>query len=359
MLDFDVIVIGGGIAGCTSALACSKAGFNVLMLEKESYGRHKPCGGVMPTAGIDAFEEIGLNIPESVMSSPKSLGLMYVPPSGRKNSGSLRNYELLNLNRDRFDKWLQDSVMKSENVEVCFDSDFLSFDEKKEGLVLLIKTEGQVDKFTARYLVGADGVHSKIRKILYPNFRAEIIIILQEHWQSKGDFGDFFHVFLDGNITPTYGYVIPKKDEIIIGTGSLPTFAAPASACLSNFKEWLSREFAFEPLKLNRKSAAAVPFGYQAIGKGRVILTGDAAGFCNAFTGEGIRLAAESGIEAGRSIQQAENRDVSLSEIYEISVEGLKDVARATHEYAINMTQERREEFVKTEINRLPFTTNK
>ncbi len=357
MPDFDVIIAGGGIAGCTSALACSKAGFKVLLLEKESYGRHKPCGGVMPTVGVDVFEELDLEIPESVMSSPRSLGLMYVPPSGRKNMGSPKNYKLLNLNRYKFDQLLQDSVIKGENAKVFFNSEFLSFSEEKEGLTILVKAEGQVQKFTASYLVGANGVHSKIRKSLYPNFQAEIMTVLQEHWQSKGDFKDFFYVFLDGNITPTYGYVIPKEGEIIVGTGSLTTFSVPASVCLSKFKEWLSREFEFEPLKLNRKSAAAVPFGYQVIGEGKVVLAGDAAGFCNAFTGEGIRLAAESGIAAGRSIQEAERSNLPLSEIYDHEVEALKLFVKATHDYANNMTQEKREEFVRTEITRLPLAT--
>ncbi len=50
--------------------------------------------------------------------------------------------------------------------------------------------------------------------------------VLQEHWQAKGDFKDFFYFFLDGNITPTYGYVIPKDEEIIIGTGSTSNFCS-------------------------------------------------------------------------------------------------------------------------------------
>lgn len=355
MLDFDVIIAGGSIAGCTTALTCSKAGFNVLVLEKESYGRHKPCGGVMPKVGIEVFQEIGLEIPKRIMSDPEALGLMYVPPSGRKNSGSPENYKILNFNRDKFDQWLQDSVINSDNIEVSFDSEFLSFNETQDHVKVLAKIDGQEKEFTARCLVGADGTLSKVRKKLYPNFKTEIMTVLQEHWQAKGDFEDFFYVFLDENITPTYGYVIPKDDEIIIGTGSLATCSILAVTCLNKFKELLSREYLFKPMKLNRKSSAAVPFGYQLVGKGKVILAGDAAGFCNAFTGEGIRLAAESGIAAGNSIKQAQSDNGPVSEIYESAMEGLKEFVKATHDYSVNMTQDDREEFVKTEIARVPL----
>ena len=40
----DVIIIGGGLAGLTSALHLSKKGFKVTLIEKHDYPRHKVCG---------------------------------------------------------------------------------------------------------------------------------------------------------------------------------------------------------------------------------------------------------------------------------------------------------------------------
>ena len=107
MTSFDVIVVGAGPAGVASALKCAIKGYKTILLEKGQPGRHKPCGGIVPTLCCDLLEEeFGLELPPEVMCSPKTLGLFYVPPSGRDNGGERSNYQLINLDRDRFDEWL-------------------------------------------------------------------------------------------------------------------------------------------------------------------------------------------------------------------------------------------------------------
>ena len=111
MPDFDVTVIGGGPAGATAAISCARLGLKTLLVEKGQRNRHKTCGGVMPRVCSDLLEEeLDITIPEHVMSNPSSLGLYYVPPSGRGNGGKLRNYSLLNVDRNAFDQWLRDKV---------------------------------------------------------------------------------------------------------------------------------------------------------------------------------------------------------------------------------------------------------
>jgi flavin-dependent dehydrogenase len=91
MPNFDVVVVGGGPAGAVSALKCSELGLNVLLMERETSARHKPCGGILPPICADlVLETVGTGIPQNVMCSPNTLGLYYVPPSGRKNSGSVK-----------------------------------------------------------------------------------------------------------------------------------------------------------------------------------------------------------------------------------------------------------------------------
>jgi len=352
MTTFDVIVIGAGPAGVSAALECTQDGYKTLLLEKKGSGRHKPCGGVTPTLFADILEdEFRLKLPPDVMCSPKMLGLYYVPPSGRANGGERGNYKLLNLDRDRFDNWFCQTAEDS-NVKVLYEAEFLEFRKSSGMIEVLIKEKEGIKELKSHYLIGADGVFSRVKKQLYNSLDIKAMVISQEYWRAKGEFGEFFYVFLKEDITPSYAYLIPKDDLFIIGTGVPWGYPISVNYCLDKFKQWLGQEFAFEPLSLERKEAGAFPLHLPLSGKGNVILIGDAAGFCNSFSGEGIRLAIESGIAAGEAITEADNCDDQLSSSYTLKIEGLSEFIRKTYDFSISLTDRQREMFVASQLKR-------
>ena len=352
MRNFDVIVVGAGPAGCASALKCSQLGFDVLLIEKEAPGRHKPCGGVLPFVSVDVLGEIGLKkIPEEVMCSPQTLGLFYVPPSGIKNGGYVKNYRLLNVDRDRFDQCLQNAA-ESSGAQILYETEFLKFEKMEEGFTITARTGSRVMDLSTCCLIGADGVFSKVRKQLCPNLEMKTLQILQEHWRAKGNFGKYFYMFFKGNVTPTYGYVIPKDGILIIGTGAPKDHLTPVSVHIRRFKTWLRREFAFNPVSLEMREAGTIPYDSPKSGEEDVILVGDAAGFCSSLSGEGVRLAIESGVAAGEAIKQLQSSGDLLSRLYAQQVEELNEFICRTYEFAIDLTDKGREDFVKNELAR-------
>jgi flavin-dependent dehydrogenase len=332
-------------------MKCRKLGLRVLVAERAGPGRHKVCGGVVPGACADVLSDLGLTIPLEALSSPASIGLYYVPPSGRKNGGSVRDYELLNLRRDPFDWWLCECA-KDAGVEVLHETEFLDF-VGNEVLEVSLRSRGRRLRFASRYLVGADGVHSRVRRLLYPDVRAETRTVMQESWRAVGDFENFFYIFLRGAVTPTYGYVIPKDGWLVVGT-AVPADGGSVSRCMSLFRSWLGEEFGFEPVSMVGREVASIPGGaLERNGKGNVILVGDAAGFCNAFSGEGIRLALESGILVGESVACAEDGGQSLSSVYSGLVSGIRRFVERTVELSRGMSDESRELFARSELCRL------
>jgi len=350
MQEFDVLVVGGGPAGAASALKCSQSGFETALVEKGPSDRHKPCGGVLPTVCVDILDDLRLKIPMEVMSRPPTIGLFYVPPSGRSNGGSVRNYRLLNVNRDRFDEWLRKAAEIS-GATILHEAEFVKL-ERKGSIKSLIHVGGHEIEFSTRYLIGADGAFSAVQRQLYPSAEADYVQILQERWSAEGDFGEYFYAFFKGDITPTYSYVIPKNGSLVVGTGVPHSHHASASDSIRRFKEWLRREFAFNPIRLETREAAAIPYRLPLCGDRNIILVGDAAGFCNHLSGEGVRLAIESGIAAGEAVVQAETDCEDLSSLYTLRVQSLTEFIHRTHEFAIGMTEDGREEFVKSELAR-------
>lgn len=349
MPDYDVAIIGGGPAGATAAISCNRLGLKTLLVEKGQRNRQKPCGGVLPRICSDLIEEtIGVSIPELVMSDPGELGLYYVPPSGRKNSGRVRNYTLLNVDRVPFDQWLRDQA-EEEGVEVVYESNFREFTEKEAIHVSLHGTS--LTQISTKYLIGADGVQSKVREQLFgPENR--IAYVFQERLDAKGDFDDNFYAFLREDISPTYGYLIPKKDHIKIGIGIPEPYLKSSTEYMSRFKKWLQKDFQFQQNNIISRDVWGIPYGFSYYGKGRVLLAGDASGFCNAFSGEGIRHAIDSGFAVGSAIESDMENGEGLLEAYTHETRPLSALARNTHDFASSLTDKKRETFVKSELSR-------
>ncbi|OGN91767.1 MAG: hypothetical protein A2Z75_06225 [Chloroflexi bacterium RBG_13_50_10] len=355
MRPVDVMVVGGGPAGAACAITCVKQGQDTVLIEKGTPGRHKVCGGIMPMVCADILkEDLDIEMPDEVMCSPPTLGLFYVPPSGRQFGAAMRNYRLLNINRDLFDQWLL-RIAESSGVNVLYGTKFIDF--RNEGVFKVRARQNErVTEMQSRLLIGADGVFSRVRKLLYPESKAQTMLIAQEHWQAKGEFDDYFYALLKGEITPAYAYLIPKDGRLLIGAGQSRGHHGRISAPLRRFTEWLTEEFAFQPVSLERKEAWAIPYNSLFGGDGNAILIGDAAGFCNPFSGEGIRLGIESGIMAGEAVAQANESGKTLSSLYLQQIEGLNEFIRRTYEFSISLTDKEREEFVSTELRRNSLT---
>jgi len=89
-LSYNVIIVGGGLAGLVSALHLSKKGLAVLLIEKNAYPKHKVCGEyisneVLPylqSMGFDPFEFGAKNITDFTLSTPGSRSISTKLPLG-------------------------------------------------------------------------------------------------------------------------------------------------------------------------------------------------------------------------------------------------------------------------------------
>jgi len=106
-MTYDVIVIGGGLAGCSAAGQLAERGHDVLLLEQATYPRHKLCGEFLSPEAQDSFRRLGvLNEVRAAGAHPMTQARLTGP------SGTTVEHELpgtaLGLSRYRLDEMLFD-----------------------------------------------------------------------------------------------------------------------------------------------------------------------------------------------------------------------------------------------------------
>ena len=179
-----------------------------------------------------------------------------------------------------------------------------------------------------------------------------IAFVFQELVEADGEFDENFYVFFREDISPTYAYLIPKNKHLKLGIGLPLPYLESSSQYITRFKNWLGDKFGYNEHSIRSKEVWGIPYGYVYGGRGNVLLSGDAAGFCNVFSGEGIRFAIRSGRSVGYAIEEVMEDHGSLLENYATETKSLRSFVQRTHSFATSLTDASREEFVANELKR-------
>ncbi len=226
---YDVIVVGGGVAGLTSAWILGRKGFSVALIESKPRERigTKPCGDAI---GLHHFRELGFEPPASVIEN-KFYGVRVYSPS---EEHYITVYgEGIGINSLRFHQWLLREALDS-GVELL-DRHVLWSISVKEGFVdkVVVKKKGVAGhiELRAKAYIDASGATPALRLKLpreWPiaekpyttdyNITYREIIELNEPVDSENR--RYAHIYLNKDIAPGgYWWFFPKKDGSIANMG--------------------------------------------------------------------------------------------------------------------------------------------
>ena len=286
----DVLVAGGGPAGLAVALGCAQAGMDVLVCERRPGVLDKACGeGLMPGA-VRALAALGVDPPGHPID-----GITY--RQGRLTAHApFRCGAGRGVRRVRLHDALGEAVRRA-GIPVLDTpvTDVLQHDDHVRAGAL-----------RARYLVAADGLHSPIRALVGLRSPGRTS---SPRWGLRRHFA--LEPWSDG-VEVTWAprseaYVTPVAPDTV-GVAILSPVRGGFTEQLAAFPELAERLAGAAPVSTVR---GAGPLRQRATGRvaGRVLLAGDAAGYVDALTGEGLALALTTGAELVRCLSAGRPAD--------------------------------------------------
>ncbi|MBL8054893.1 MAG: geranylgeranyl reductase family protein [Nitrospira sp.] len=293
-LTYDVIVVGSGPAGSITAWRLARAGVRVAVLEKAALPRYKTCGGGIIGRTLQALP---IDVRHVIEQDCHTAQLQVV--SEGLSFTTHRSVPIVSMTmRDQFDYALLSAAQAAGAAlyqrcaveEVSPKSDWVTVTTDKGAMM-------------AKFLVAADGALSPIARkvgmvdgrVLIPALEYEVMIPQERLDRFRGvarfDFGILPH---------GYAWAFPKRQHLSIGILSMVQRERELKRTIMQYLDLLG----CGDLTQIERHGFVIPIRPRTgpFMKNRVLLVGDAAGFADPVTGEGISCALRSGQLAAQSL---------------------------------------------------------
>lgn len=287
-----VVIVGGGPVGLASAIFATQSGLSPVVIESGVPDGDKACGeGLMP--GVKPLlDELGIDPPGaelvgvSYRQGAQSVDHRFAHRSGR----GVRRTVLIDALRERADA-LRIERRQARVTDLIMNASSVS---------LGLAEGGRVE---ADYVVACDGLHSTIAKelgLIRPSKKRGRRYGLRQHF-AVSPWSSFIEVYYAGSAEL---YVTPV-DENTVGIAVLGPKGVNLGETVAAIPE-ISRHLHGAKSVSELRGAGPFPHRVRKARVGRVLLVGDAAGYVDAITGEGLRVGFAQAREAITAI--ADNR---------------------------------------------------
>jgi geranylgeranyl reductase family protein len=289
-MQYDVVVVGGGPAGASAARAAAQRGARVLVLERERLPRYKTCGG-----GLVGLSTALCGLPTEELDRLTRSAVTEVTWTcdGRWERTRRAEQPLFRMIlRADFDAALIDAAVRA-GAEIRDGVTVTAIDEDADGVVLTLRG---ADPVRADVVIGADGSASRIGGHVGVTCE-QVDVGLEGEFPAQNSSFDS-RVLLDwGPVPGSYGWLFPKGDIWTVGViGS----REDGAAVRTYYRDFLNRlGLGDVPAIRDTGHLTRCRTTNSPLRRGPVLVAGDAAGFLEPWSREGISYALRSGRIAG------------------------------------------------------------
>ena len=295
MKEFNVVIIGGGLSGSSTALNLSKKGYSVLVIEKEIVQNIKPCAGGMASS-MKKF--LPLDIEEAIESKIRNVEFRW-KASDNVVANLSEESPFWIIKREKLDKLLLDEALKN-GIEILRPAKVEEITEENDKWIINCSNKY---KYKSELLVIADGSQSKWAGYFnlgprQPKFANTVALRLK----GLGDIPKDAVRFEFGFLKHGFAWAFPLKESVNIGLGTFINNSLLEDE-ETNIK--IIKSFGFQDLSfktINKK--LRIWNGFHKLNGDKVLAVGDAASLCDPFLAEGIRPSLISSFYASEVIDQ-------------------------------------------------------
>lgn len=287
-MDYDVIIIGAGQAGCAAAFELSAKGHRVALLDRTAFPRRKACAGCLSMKAIKA-----LPFPIDPVRQSIGTGMLIGRGCEKPTLFKARSPTSVMTVRSELDAFcLARCVEQGTSFFVVKSITAIREDEKQ------VEVHTNLGSIQARYCIGADGTSSLVRRLTgeFPDQRRGFAIEGTVSPDNPSGYTMEFDFFV---VPFGYAWIFPKREHLNVGL-----YTSNADTPLKKERLMSYVRTKIGACALSNVNAHSLGFGgwkYRP-GMKRVFLVGDAAGLADPLLGEGIHNAIRSGQAAARAI---------------------------------------------------------
>ncbi len=306
---FDVAVIGSGPSGASAAYELTKNGLKTILIEKETLPRYKTCGGGFVYRGL---RNMPFSVEEAIDIKFDEVNILF---DKNLSFNTKREKPIISMvMRDQFDHLIVKEA-QAKGVELFQNA-------KVENLVFnenYTQIETSRGNINAKFIIAADGALSATAKLagwgetrtMSPALEYEITVSDETFKKLAGS------ARFDIDIVPHgYGWCFPKANHLSVGVGSFMKTKKKLNL-KADYQTYL-KNLGIEEVLHEEAHGFIIPTSPRKDGfvKKNVFLTGDAAGFADPITAEGISNAIASGMMAAQAIVESKLDVKHAKELY-------------------------------------------
>ncbi len=294
----DVIVIGAGPSGTTTARHCALKGLDTLLIEKREFPRYKPCAGGIAQWALSTLD---FELPRDLIEREWSGGCVVY--KGRVAEAHKPFRVGIMVSRPTFDDFLLTKA-KEAGTKALLATNAKDYSVRPDH----VEVATEKGLFRGRCVVIAEGAMGGLaRRIRGPYGHGGASVTVTTEIESSAEEIESrtqgrIHVYFDV-AHRGYGWIFPHDKYYSVGIGGLRGRIRNPIKLMQDF---LTRH-GFDYRQNLRSHFLPIGGIRRKVADHRVILVGDAAGFVDAFVGEGIGYAILSGKLAAETIDETLN----------------------------------------------------